>query len=126
MLLYMGLSRSCDKSILLREKWPYRRLRDASGSRVGMARFLACGCRHCFSEYVAEITSWIIWRNKRAHGESTFVKEVYCYMQARIGKPAPDFETGAFVAGEFKKVKLSNYRGKWVVLCFYPGDFTFV
>jgi hypothetical protein len=46
---------------------------------------------------------------------------------ARIGKKAPDFEAPAYVAGEgFKNVKLSNYRGQWVVLCFYPGDFTFV
>lgn len=47
-------------------------------------------------------------------------------MQARVGQPAPDFEAGAFVDGGFKNVKLSDYRGKWVVLCFYPGDFTFV
>jgi peroxiredoxin (alkyl hydroperoxide reductase subunit C) len=46
---------------------------------------------------------------------------------ARVGQKAPDFEANAFVAGEgFKQVKLSDYAGKWVVLCFYPGDFTFV
>ncbi len=45
---------------------------------------------------------------------------------ARIGKPAPDFEASAFMEGGFKNVRLSDYRGKWVVLCFYPGDFTFV
>ena len=46
---------------------------------------------------------------------------------ARVGKEAIDFEANAFVAGVgFKPVKLSDYRGKWVVLCFYPGDFTFV
>jgi peroxiredoxin (alkyl hydroperoxide reductase subunit C) len=44
----------------------------------------------------------------------------------RIGKPAPDFEASAFVDGGFKNIKLSDYLGKWVVLCFYPGDFTFV
>lgn len=47
-------------------------------------------------------------------------------MSVRVGKPAPDFEANAFVAGGFKPVKLSDYKGKWVVLCFYPGDFTFV
>jgi hypothetical protein len=47
-------------------------------------------------------------------------------MTARVGKPAPDFEANAFFEGGFKNVKLSDYRGKWVVLCFYPGDFTFV
>ncbi len=47
-------------------------------------------------------------------------------MMARVGKPAPDFEASAFVDGGFKNVKLSDYKGRWVVLCFYPGDFTFV
>ncbi len=45
---------------------------------------------------------------------------------AKVGKPAPDFEASAYVKGEFKNIKLSDYKGKWVVLCFYPGDFTFV
>jgi len=47
-------------------------------------------------------------------------------MLARVGKPAPDFEANAFVGGGFKPVKLSDYKGQWVVICFYPGDFTFV
>jgi len=55
----------------------------------------------------------------------TSVKEV-AKMVARVGKPAPDFELPAFVNGGFKNIKLSDYKGQWVVLCFYPGDFTFV
>ena len=47
-------------------------------------------------------------------------------MAVKVGKPAPDFETKAYVNGEIAAVKLSNYRGKWVMLYFYPGDFTFV
>lgn len=48
-------------------------------------------------------------------------------MMARVGRDAPDFEASAYVAGEgFVPVRLSSYRGKWIVLCFYPGDFTFV
>ena len=47
-------------------------------------------------------------------------------MLAKVGKPAPDFELSAFIKGGFKNVKLSDYKGKWIVLCFYPGDFTFV
>jgi hypothetical protein len=48
-------------------------------------------------------------------------------MGVQVGKPAPDFEASAFVPGEgFKNIKLSDYKGQWVVLCFYPGDFTFV
>ena len=45
---------------------------------------------------------------------------------ARVGQAAPDFEANAFTGGGFKNLKLSDYKGKWVVLCFYPGDFTFV
>ena len=44
----------------------------------------------------------------------------------RVGKKAPDFVAPAYVKGEFTSAKLSDYLGKWVVLCFYPGDFTFV
>lgn len=47
-------------------------------------------------------------------------------MTVKVGKPAPDFEASAYVDGGFKNIKLSDYKGKWVVLCFYPGDFTFV
>ncbi len=46
--------------------------------------------------------------------------------QARVGHAAPDFVAPAYAEGGFKKVRLSEYLGKWVVLCFYPGDFTFV
>ena len=45
---------------------------------------------------------------------------------ARVGGKAPDFEASAFSAGGFQNVRLSDYLGRWVVLCFYPGDFTFV
>lgn len=44
----------------------------------------------------------------------------------KVGKPAPDFTLPAYVDGGFATVNLSEYRGKWVLLCFYPGDFTFV
>ena len=47
-------------------------------------------------------------------------------MAVMVGKEAPDFEASAFHEGGFKNVKLSDFRGKWVFLCFYPGDFTVV
>lgn len=43
-----------------------------------------------------------------------------------VTKKAPNFSATAYHQGEIKKVTLEDYRGKWVVLCFYPGDFTFV
>ena len=39
---------------------------------------------------------------------------------------APDFTAPAYFKGKFVNIKLSEYLGKWVLLCFYPGDFTFV
>uniref|UniRef100_A0AAY5EM31 Peroxiredoxin-1 n=1 Tax=Electrophorus electricus TaxID=8005 RepID=A0AAY5EM31_ELEEL len=45
---------------------------------------------------------------------------------AKIGHPAPQFKTTAVVDGQFKDVLLSDYRGKYLVMFFYPLDFTFV
>ena len=42
------------------------------------------------------------------------------------GTTAPDFTAPAYFEGKFTQEKLSDHLGKWVVLCFYPGDFTFV
>lgn len=43
-----------------------------------------------------------------------------------VNHPAPDFELEGYFKGDFKKYTLSGYRGKWVILLFYPLDFTFV
>jgi len=43
-----------------------------------------------------------------------------------VQKPAPDFTADAVLGTDFTTVTLSKYRGKWVVLYFYPLDFTFV
>ncbi len=47
-------------------------------------------------------------------------------MQVRVGGKAPDFQAPVYHQGKFGSVKLSDYLGKWVLVCFYPGDFTFV
>ncbi|KAJ2940590.1 hypothetical protein O0L34_g6531 [Tuta absoluta] len=44
----------------------------------------------------------------------------------KIQKPAPDFSATAVVNGEFNKLELADFEGKYVVLLFYPLDFTFV
>ncbi len=44
----------------------------------------------------------------------------------KVGHPAPDFKLNGFHKGKFGEFALSDYKGKWVVLFFYPGDFTFV
>ncbi len=63
-----------------------------------------------------------------AHGESSETREIKKEVKSMIavGKKAPDFTAPAYFKGKFTNVKLSNYLEKWVVLCFYPGDFTFV
>ncbi|NLV16581.1 MAG: redoxin domain-containing protein [Syntrophomonadaceae bacterium] len=57
--------------------------------------------------------------------ETSVMKEASKPM-IKVGKPAPDFTAPAFFKGKFVNVSLSEFKGKWVVLCFYPGDFTFV
>jgi peroxiredoxin (alkyl hydroperoxide reductase subunit C) len=49
-------------------------------------------------------------------------------VQLRVGKQAPDFKVDAYIRGksEPQQLSLSDYRGQWVVLFFYPRDFTFV
>ncbi len=43
-----------------------------------------------------------------------------------INQKSPEFEEDAFIDNQIKKIKLSDYKGKWVILFFYPADFTFV
>ena len=47
-------------------------------------------------------------------------------MGVRPGMKAPEFTAQAYHEGEIKEIKLLDYAGQWVVLCFFPGDFTFV
>lgn len=44
----------------------------------------------------------------------------------KVGHQVSDFNLLAFHEGKERKMKLSDYRGKWVILFFYPADFTFV
>ncbi len=46
--------------------------------------------------------------------------------QVRVGQPVPDLEFEVFHNEAIKQMTLSGLRGTWVVLCFYPADFTFV
>jgi peroxiredoxin (alkyl hydroperoxide reductase subunit C) len=56
------------------------------------------------------------------NGSPKEVREV----TATVGQQAPDFTAPAYHKGDFESVSLSDYAGRWVMLCFYPGDFTFV
>lgn len=56
--------------------------------------------------------------------EQTIIKKEASMI--KVGQKAPDFVAPAYLKGKFVNIKLSDYLGKWVSLCFYPGDFTFV
>lgn len=62
--------------------------------------------------------------NPKSNGQPTPKKEIL--MTARVGQKAPDFTAPAYYKGGFSSVKLSDFAGKWVLVCFYPGDFTYV
>ncbi len=47
-------------------------------------------------------------------------------MSAQIGQKAPDFKMQGIFKGEIRDVSLEDFTGKWIVVFFYPGDFTFV
>jgi hypothetical protein len=47
-------------------------------------------------------------------------------MGIQIEDKAPDFKAEAYYRGTTREIQLSYYRGQWVVLLFYPGDFTYV
>lgn len=51
-------------------------------------------------------------------------------MTVKIGERVPDFKAKAYINDhkkeEIREIKLSDYRGKWIILVFYPADFTFV
>jgi peroxiredoxin (alkyl hydroperoxide reductase subunit C) len=47
-------------------------------------------------------------------------------MTARVGYKASDFNAPVYCKGEFTNIQLSDFFGKWILLCLYPGDFTFV
>lgn len=44
----------------------------------------------------------------------------------KINTPAPEFTEEAYINDQIKKISLKDYRGKWVILFFYPADFSFV
>ena len=73
----------------------------------------------------ARPTGAVVGENTTQENEEVFLKEAKMLI-AKVGTKAPDFEAPAYYKGDFVSVKLSDFLGKWVLLCFYPGDFTFV
>ena len=61
-----------------------------------------------------------------AAAESTAIQPVKESAMIHVGEKVPDFKAAGYHKGAFIETQLSEHLGKWVLLCFYPGDFTFV
>ena len=83
-----------------------------------MAKELKAGCARPTGGPVGETATEETPKNDNK------TKEIMNMIQ--VGKKAPDFTAPGYQNGKFVNIKLSENLGKWVLLCFYPGDFTFV
>jgi len=84
-----------------------------------MPKELKVGCARPTGGPVGEAVN-----EQKTEQQPTVQKEVRSMVQ--VGKKAPDFVAPGYHNNAFLNVELSEYLGKWVLLCFYPGDFTFV
>ncbi len=82
-----------------------------------MAEEVKAGCARPTGSRVGEVAADEGVHEAERKEESTVIL---------IGRKAPDFTAPGYHQGKFINLKLSEYLGKWVLLCFYPGDFTFV
>lgn len=73
----------------------------------------------------ARPTGAVVGEQAPAEKQESVTKEIKM-VTARVGAKAPDFSAPAYYKGGFTTVTLSEFLGKWVMVCFYPGDFTFV
>jgi peroxiredoxin (alkyl hydroperoxide reductase subunit C) len=83
-----------------------------------MSEEIAVGCARPTGGPVGENTE------EAMEEKATMKKEASTMIH--VSKKAPDFSAPGYQKGKFISTKLSEYLGKWVLLCFYPGDFTFV
>ena len=74
----------------------------------------------------ARPTGRVVGQEAKESSPPPVEKKEAAIMAVQVGKKAPDFEAPAYHQGKFTSVKLSDNLGHWTLLCFYPGDFTFV
>lgn len=77
-------------------------------------------------EGCARVTGAVMGEQPLETIDESVTQEKEDRMTARVGQKAPDFNAPAYFNGSFTNVQLSDHFGKWILLCFYPGDFTFV
>lgn len=74
----------------------------------------------------ARPTGAVVGETIQEEQKTEVIPEETKMLTAKVGTKAPDFEAPAYYQGTFTTVKLSDFLGKWIMVCFYPGDFTFV
>ncbi len=74
----------------------------------------------------ARVTGSVTGDKQNNQNTSKPIEKKETTMTAQVGQKAPEFTAPAYYKGGFTSVKLSDFAGKWVLVCFYPGDFTFV
>ncbi|XP_042561690.1 peroxiredoxin-4-like [Clupea harengus] len=92
--------------------------------RINVTKYLICMAMFMFLEFT-------LGHNKDSEVQGckkARLKEDTCVYSsmAKISKPAPRWEGTAVIDGQFKTIKLSDFLGKYLILLFYPLDFTFV
>ncbi|KOC70958.1 Thioredoxin-dependent peroxide reductase, mitochondrial [Habropoda laboriosa] len=93
-----------------------------------MLRLLACLRPQTCKAVFAATSSFVKTKHPTLveHARNFCVSTNLFSCQLQIQQPAPEFSGTAVVDGGFEEIKLSDYKGKYVVLFFYPLDFTFV
>jgi hypothetical protein len=74
----------------------------------------------------ARVSGSVVGETPKDQPNEQIIEKKESTMTARVGQKAPDFTAPAYYKGGFTSVSLSEFVGKWVMVCFYPGDFTFV
>ena len=74
----------------------------------------------------ARPTGGLIGESAEEKKEKEIITKEEGVKMIKVGQKAPDFTAPAYHKGKFIDVKLSDYLNRWTLLCFYPGDFTFV